>query len=145
MNFCAKLNINPSKTGSHGNPRKFWSMGSGELEAYRSPGFEEGKLSLKMHLIRERNPKVIQTAKEDFLKRNGRIFCEACGFDFFKVYGELGKNFIEGHHIEPLSVRVNNKITNPEDIVLLCSNCHRMVHRLPKPIDKSELQILFKK
>lgn len=28
--------------------------------------------------------------------------CMACGFDFEKVYGEIGKGFIEVHHIKPL-------------------------------------------
>lgn len=57
--------------------------------------------------------------------------CMACGFDFKDVYGEeLGKNFIEVHHIVPLSSRDEEIIVNPEtDMVCLCANCHRMIHR----------------
>ena len=54
----------------------------------------------------------------------------ACGFDFEATYGELGKNYIEVHHTKPLSSMEQETIVNPEtDLVCLCSNCHRMIHR----------------
>ncbi|MFV0635704.1 HNH endonuclease [Mitsuokella sp. WILCCON 0060] len=58
--------------------------------------------------------------------------CMACGFDFEKVYGKQGKDFIEVHHVKPLH-EVNGEMEiNPEtDLVCLCSNCHRMIHRDP--------------
>ena len=57
--------------------------------------------------------------------------CQACGFNFEKKYGELGKKFIEVHHLIPLYVENNDRIVNPEtDLVCLCSNCHRMIHRI---------------
>jgi hypothetical protein len=57
--------------------------------------------------------------------------CKVCCFNFEEVYGERGKDFIEVHHLNPLSnfdgVEV---IINPEtDLVPLCANCHRMIHR----------------
>lgn len=56
--------------------------------------------------------------------------CKCCGFDFEKVYGERGKDFIEVHHIVPLADRNEQIKPNPEtDFVCLCSNCHRMIHR----------------
>lgn len=55
--------------------------------------------------------------------------CMACKFNFESFYGEIGKNFIEVHHVIPLS-EVGKRETNPEtDLVVLCANCHRMVHR----------------
>ena len=58
------------------------------------------------------------------------LSCAACGFNFEEVYGERGKDFIEVHHIKPIST-LNEKIEiNPEkDLVPVCSNCHRMLHR----------------
>ena len=58
--------------------------------------------------------------------------CMACGFDFEKFYGEQGKDFIEVHHVKPLH-EVNGEMeVNPEtDLICLCSNCHRMIHRDP--------------
>jgi predicted RNA-binding protein with PUA-like domain len=56
--------------------------------------------------------------------------CQVCGFDFEKAYGELGKGFIEVHHKKPLSQSGGEvKIDPKEDLVCLCSNCHRMIHR----------------
>nr|WP_255301338.1 HNH endonuclease [Bacillus cereus] len=66
--------------------------------------FSEGKQILRTHLSYERNNKVIRRAKEHFKQQyGGKLFCEICGFDFHKVYGELGKDFIEGHHTIPVS------------------------------------------
>ena len=55
--------------------------------------------------------------------------CMACGFNYEEYYGEIGKGFIEVHHVEPLA-SVGETETNPRtDLVVLCANCHRMVHR----------------
>jgi hypothetical protein len=56
--------------------------------------------------------------------------CVACGFNFEKVYGERGKDFIEVHHVRPLSTIGNAIDIDPmRDLVPVCSNCHRMIHR----------------
>lgn len=56
--------------------------------------------------------------------------CQCCGFDFEKTYGEIGKGFIEVHHVVPLSYLGEAVTINPHtDLVCLCSNCHRMIHR----------------
>jgi putative restriction endonuclease len=92
-------------------------------------GFPEGKTKLRTHLYRERNPRVIREAKRRFKEKHGRLFCQACGFDFAKQYGEIGKDYIEAHHTLPVSQMQEGEMTKPEDIALLCSNCHKMVHR----------------
>ena len=91
--------------------------------------FSEGKILLKKHLSRERNPQLISKAKRNFLQKHGRLFCEVCGFDFAKTYGEIGENFIEAHHIRPVSQMTDGEKTKLEDIVMVCSNCHSMLHR----------------
>ncbi|MFS0596653.1 HNH endonuclease [Peribacillus frigoritolerans] len=56
--------------------------------------------------------------------------CVACGFNFELVYGERGKDFIEVHHVKPLSTIGEEVVIDPEkDLVPVCSNCHRMIHR----------------
>ncbi len=56
--------------------------------------------------------------------------CQACGFDFEKMYGELGKGYIEVHHNKPLYKLGGEVVVNPEtDLTCLCSNCHKMIHR----------------
>lgn len=92
-------------------------------------GFPEGKVKLKQHLVRERNPEVIKLAKERFLQLHGKLFCEVCEFDFKEHYGDIGEGYIEGHHTKPISEMAENEETKVEDIALVCANCHRMVHR----------------
>ena len=56
--------------------------------------------------------------------------CAACGFDFAESYGDIGKGFIEVHHVKPLYSLYEETIPNPAtDMVCLCPNCHRMIHR----------------
>ncbi|WP_277407618.1 HNH endonuclease [Lacrimispora xylanisolvens] len=56
--------------------------------------------------------------------------CFVCGFDFKNSYGELGKEYIEIHHKKPLYSLTEEIEINPEtDLIPVCSNCHRMIHR----------------
>ncbi|PGC47384.1 restriction endonuclease [Bacillus toyonensis] len=106
--------------------------------------FSEGRQVLKVHLSYERNSKVIKLAKERFKQQHdGRPFCEFCGFDFYKRYGDLGQNFIEGHHTVPVSELKGCATTKVEDIVMVCSNCHRMLHRKRPWLGKENLQLLL--
>jgi predicted HNH restriction endonuclease/predicted RNA-binding protein with PUA-like domain len=93
--------------------------------------YSEGKESYRLHRIRERKPEVVKKAKEAFLKNYKHLFCQACNFDFTKTYGDRGQDFIEGHHKKLVSEMKDGEKTKPEDIAMLCSNCHRMIHRNP--------------
>lgn len=93
--------------------------------------YPEGRESFKTHRILERNPKVIKLAKKEYMKIHGRLFCEICNFSFGTKYGERGKDYIEGHHKKMVSEMKSGEKTKIEDIVMLCSNCHRMIHRRP--------------
>lgn len=56
--------------------------------------------------------------------------CMACGFDFEKKYGKRGKGFIEVHHLTPVSeLDSNTKVDPKTDLAVVCSNCHRIIHR----------------
>jgi len=92
--------------------------------------YAEETQKLSEHLVRKRKPEVVQKAKLKFIEKNGKLFCEVCGFDFFAVYGDRGSGFIEGHHTVMVSdeKRFGTKV---EDIALICSNCHSMIHKEP--------------
>lgn len=90
---------------------------------------KEGQILYKMHRFRERDKRIIDAKKGKVLKEIGILKCEACGFDFEKTYGSLGKGYIECHHLIPLSNFASKRETNLEDLTLLCSNCHRMIHK----------------
>ena len=91
--------------------------------------FPEGKVYERVHKVRERNSKLIQQIKKERLEKDKKLVCEICEFDFYKVYKDLGKGFIEAHHIIPVSQLKEDSKTKKEDIVLVCSNCHSMLHR----------------
>ena len=85
----------------------------------------------KIHRRVERNQALCKKAKEI----HGYV-CKACNFDFKTRYGEIGKNYIEAHHIVPIATLEKTKVQlNPlTDFTVLCSNCHRMIHRIkPTP------------
>lgn len=88
----------------------------------------EGHLLTRMHRYRERNAAIVKRKKASFLTQHGYLCCEACGFDFQATYGVRGDGFIECHHIKPVSELMAGETTKLADLVLLCANCHRMVH-----------------
>lgn len=66
--------------------------------------------------------------------------CEVCGFNFFEHYGDIGKDYIEVHHLIPVSkMGPNYKVDPIKDMVPLCSNCHSMIHRKNPPYLVEEL------
>lgn len=89
----------------------------------------EGRLLMRVHVARERNRQIVATKKARALNQTGALACEICGFDFQAVYGDLGEGFIECHHIVPLHHLEGQGITKLEDLILVCANCHRMLHR----------------
>jgi predicted HNH restriction endonuclease len=82
----------------------------------------------------------------EYHTNDGKIVCEACGFDFNKVYGEIGHGYIEIHHQKPIFQYEDTdfaKLVNDalKDLIPLCSNCHRMVHRKKdSPLSIQELR-----
>lgn len=90
-------------------------------EVERKEGKKKGYYTTKY----ERNPK----NREEAIRIHGTK-CMICGFDFGKMYGELGKDYIEVHHIVPLSKQDEEVVIDPaKDLVCVCANCHRMLHR----------------
>ncbi|WP_212825629.1 HNH endonuclease [Polymorphospora rubra] len=108
------------------------------------PTADEGGVLLRLHLRRERDPK-IRRAKIADAKRHGlAIACEICGFDFAKTYGVRGTDYIECHHRTPLHVTGPTK-TRLADLALICSNCHRMIHRTKPWLTVEELQSVMQR
>lgn len=89
----------------------------------------EGQTLYKLHKVVERNKRIISQKKDTVYKKHGRLECEACTFEFADYYGELGQGFIECHHRVPLANFRKSIRTTLEDLALVCSNCHRMLHR----------------
>lgn len=88
----------------------------------------EGGAQWVLALRRERSQPLRSAKLRQVEAAHGRIACEVCGFDFARVYGSLGAGYIEVHHRTPLHVS-GETFSDLNDLALLCSNCHRMVHR----------------
>lgn len=101
------------------------------IDEDQDKGFEvnEGAVIYKLHKYRERDSKIIKKKKEKEYKKLGKLPCEACTFDFYQKYGALGYKYIECHHRTPLSDFSTTTKTGLTDLALVCSNCHRMLHR----------------
>ena len=61
----------------------------------------------------ERDPEAKRKCKEYYLKRDGCIICQVCGFDFGKVYGSEYANQIHVHHIVPISEIGEEYVVDP--------------------------------
>lgn len=85
----------------------------------------ENRLLVRSHLVRERSRYLAAQCKE----RDGYL-CQICGFDFEEVYGGLGSQFAEAHHKKPLASLSRKTTTELEDLITVCANCHRMLHRM---------------
>ncbi|MEV0974526.1 HNH endonuclease [Microtetraspora glauca] len=72
----------------------------------------------------------------------GEISCERCTFNFERVYGPRGTGYIECHHMVPFHAS-GATTTTLDDLALLCSNCHRTIHRAAPWPTPAELRRLI--
>ena len=100
-------------------------------ELHIPKGIEDLRV-LREHKRVDRNAALSKAAK----KVHGHT-CQVCGFNFEESYGQLGKEFIEAHHLVPISDLKGKRVElDPrKDFAVLCSNCHSMIHRFERPED----------
>jgi hypothetical protein len=71
--------------------------------------------------------------------------CSICSFDFERVYGTIGTDFIHVHHLKQLSEIKGQYAVDPIiDLVPVCPNCHAMLHRREPPFSIQELKSILK-
>lgn len=106
---------------------------------FEAKGFE--KKQFRQHKRIERNQSLIKKVK----KAQGYT-CKACELNFIDKYGELGRNFIEAHHLKPISELTEEiiELDAYKDFTVLCSNCHRMIHRIDDPSDLEGFKLMIK-
>lgn len=98
----------------------------------------EGRVEEVKVLRRQRN----RIARDRCLMESG-YKCYICGLEFDKVYGTIGKGFLEVHHKSPISKYDEEHVIPQSELVGLCSNCHSMVHRNGTLIDVDVLKELY--
>jgi 5-methylcytosine-specific restriction enzyme A len=115
-----------------------------EDDLTRKDTVQEGGILYKLHKVRERDPKIIKHKKDLVYQLTGKLACEACILEFEEYYGKIGTGFIECHHLTPLKSFKAESTTTLNDLALVCSNCHRMLHVGIDKISVSDLRDMIK-
>ena len=89
----------------------------------------EGGVLMRSHRRSERSQALRRRKIKAALTADPRIPCEVCTRSFEVTYGEIGRGFIEVHHRVPLARLEPGVRTRLADLVTVCPNCHRMLHR----------------
>lgn len=93
----------------------------------------------------ERSPKV----RKDVLKAKPPI-CECCGLDPKRDYGFTGPTHetpLDVHHAAPLYGLAEGETRRyriPDDFMVLCPNCHRMIHKIGEPSNVAKLKQMLR-
>ncbi|WP_082766869.1 HNH endonuclease [Bosea sp. PAMC 26642] len=82
--------------------------------------WREGHKRYVTHLLTERSGSLVA-----WLKRVMSPACDVCCDNPGERYGVA---VIEAHHTTPLSTSLGDHEVTPDDIALVCPNCHRAVH-----------------
>ncbi len=97
--------------------------------------YDEGGEQEVVMTVRERDP----TLKADAIRKYGSS-CRVCGFSFDSKYGKYSEGYIEVHHLKPISTMPRSSKTRLSDIIVVCSNCHRIIHRHKEPLEWRKLK-----
>lgn len=129
------------------NGRKIWGyrfsneMLENEIDERNITKLTEGSVKKVNVNAYERNPK----AREKCISYYG-LTCSCCGFDFSKIYGQIGQNFIHVHHLILISEIKEKYLIDPvKDLRPVCANCHAMIHRKNPPFTIDEIKTMIEK
>lgn len=116
------------------------SQGNSELQFPEevSVGATYGEGSVKQVSVNafERSAKAVSDCKSHY-----GTSCTVCGFDFGKVYGEIGRGYIHVHHLVQLAdIAKDYKVDPVKDLRPVCPNCHSMLHQRRPPLSIEELK-----
>lgn len=99
---------------------------------------KEGSKKLALHLVRERDPKLVKAKKLTV----ANLDCEVCGFSSLDFYGV---QYCEVHHKKALSQLSEGCVTTLQDLAIVCANCHRIIHSQFPPMAIEDLAVRLSK
>jgi 5-methylcytosine-specific restriction protein A len=155
VNAAARTSNGEARKGTpHRVAHSFKLMEQIEIELSKEPELNEGNDFLiesksDFHL-EGRSTEVQQSryerdprARKICLAHYGNTFeCIVCMANLQKIYGEIGKGYIQVHHLYPVST--GERATDPvQDLIPVCPNCHAMLHREDPPIAPEILRRAF--
>lgn len=94
-----------------------------EKEVFKKKFIEGASITITINSY-ERN----REARQKCLVHHG-YKCAVCSFSFEDKYGEMGKNYIQVHHVIPISeIKEEYELDPIKDLIPVCPNCHAMIH-----------------
>jgi len=112
---------------------KLFEMSEEDFEIYINKFKNSASLEYKKKIIkiRKNNRKLINTLKDRYSSR-----CQVCdvGWEKYNV------SIAEAHHIEKFSITQNDE---PNNILIVCPNHHRLIHNAKGEIDIKEGIIIY--
>ncbi|MDR0967506.1 MAG: hypothetical protein LBL75_01590 [Rickettsiales bacterium] len=81
------------------------------------------------------------------IKEHLGYICMGCELNPAESYGDKMATIIEAHHKTPYSELEDgeSREVKPDDFLMLCPTCHRMIHKLDKPDDLDGLKEILNK
>ncbi len=71
--------------------------------------------------------------------------CVICGFNFERVYGEIGKDYIHVHHLTSLAeIKQEHEVDPEKHLRPICPNCHAIIHRKHPPYSINEVIMMIR-
>lgn len=108
-------------------------------EVESSEEYMEGAVQSILIDAYERNPRARAKCIAEFGAR-----CVVCNFSFEEAYGEVGKGFIQVHHLTPLSEIGEEYSVDPvRDLRPVCANCHALIHRRKPAYSPDEVHTML--
>jgi 5-methylcytosine-specific restriction enzyme A len=122
------------------------ALDDGTVSAEAEPedeSFVEGGIVARLHRQRERNRTLRNRKLKQAVLTDPGLHCEVCGFGFADYYGPIAEGLIEVHHVRALSDHVGPTRVRLQDLALVCSNCHWVLHRRRPWISANQLKSLL--
>ena len=64
----------------------------------------------------------------DLALTRSRGICAACETDYSALLGGKGLHVLQVHHRRQLALQDAPKLTSPDDLAVVCANCHAIIH-----------------
>ena len=109
-------------------------------QVYSNPLWEGQRVQVQINKY-ERN----SYARRACIEYHGTT-CKCCSHDLATIYGEIAQGVIEVHHLKPIAeIGKDYQIDPIKDLIPLCPNCHRVIHKRNPPFTIDELSTQIKK
>jgi 5-methylcytosine-specific restriction enzyme A len=138
--LCASLEVEPANKA-----RSYWMLNDSLPAAMLRTGDSGFPDELQEYVEGATKRVVVNAYERDSSARRACVAhygcdCAVCGFNFLRVFGEVGRDFIHVHHLLPISTEKAAHAIDPiKDLRPVCPNCHAMLHQSDPPFSIEEL------